>query len=157
MDKLKVLFVCSGNSVRSIMAEAILRSQAGDVFDVYSGGLEVKGINPLTLQVLEESGISTWGLQSKTLDEYVGKVNFAYLITVCSVADIRCPIFMGQGMRLHWPFADPTFMDGTMEEKLAAFRKTRDEIAETLDWWLSRQGLGRSYQWAASDATLMSL
>lgn len=157
MDKIKILFVCSGNSVRSIMAEAILRQEVGDVFDVYSAGLEGKGIHPLTLRVLEEAGISTASLYSKPLEEYIGKNSFGYLITLCSLADIRCPIFMGQGMRLQWPFADPIFVDGTEEEKLAAFRKTRDEIAETIDWWLSRQGLSEKYAWTDAGMNTISL
>lgn len=152
MPKTKVLFVCSGNSVRSLMAEAILRNQAGDLFDVYSAGLEANGVNPLTLQVLEEVGIDTEGLRSKSLAEYIDKEQFGYLITVCSVADIRCPIFTGQGMRLNWPFADPTYIDGTKDEKLAAFRKTRDEIEETIDWWLSCQGIELNYQYRLDDA-----
>ena len=104
--KKKVLFLCTGNSARSQMAEAILHHQAGNNFEVYSAGLEPKPIHSDTLQVLQEEGIDTGRLVSKPLSTYLGKENFDYLITVCDNADKNCPFFPGTGLRLHWPFED---------------------------------------------------
>jgi arsenate reductase len=128
MTKPKVLFLCTGNSARSQMAEGFLRQYAGDRFEVFSAGLEPGSINPLTIQVMEEKGVGMSGYYSKGLDHFLGKVHFAYLITVCSRADEKCPIFPGMGQRLHWPFEDPTAFQGSPEEKLAKFRQVRDEI-----------------------------
>lgn len=126
--KPKVLFLCTGNTARSQMAEGFLRKYAGDRFEVFSAGLEPGVINPLTIQVMEEKGVDMAGHASKGLDKFLGKVHFAYLITVCSRADEKCPIFPGMGQRLHWPFEDPAALQGTQEEKLAKFRQVRDEI-----------------------------
>jgi arsenate reductase len=126
--KPKVLFLCTGNTVRSQMAEGFLRKYAGDRFEVFSAGLEPGFINPLTIQVMEEKGVNMAGYYSKGLDQFLGKVHFAYLITVCSRADEKCPIFPGMGQRLHWPFEDPAAFQGTQEEKLAKFREVRDQI-----------------------------
>ena len=128
MMKPKVLFLCTGNSARSQMAEGFLRKYAGDRFEVFSAGLEPGFINPLTIQVMEEKGMDMSGYYSKGLDQFLGKVHFAYLITVCSRADEKCPIFPGMGQRLHWPFEDPAAFQGSPEEKLAKFRQVRDEI-----------------------------
>ena len=91
----KVLFLCTGNSCRSQMAEAWLRELGGYRFEVYSAGLEPHGVNPNTIIVMEELGIDMSGHRSKQLDEYIGKVDFDYLITVCGNADERCPYFPG--------------------------------------------------------------
>jgi len=126
--KPKILFLCTGNTARSQMAEGFLRKYAGDRFEVFSAGLEPGFINPLTIQVMEEKGMDMSGYYSKGLDQFLGKVHFAYLITVCSRADEKCPIFPGMGQRLHWPFEDPAAFQGSPEEKLAKFRQVRDEI-----------------------------
>jgi arsenate reductase len=130
MTKLKVLFLCTGNSARSQMAEGFLRKYAGDRFEVFSAGLEPGFINPLTIQVMEEQGVNMRGHYSKGLDQFLGKVHFAYLITVCSRAEEKCPIFPGMGQRLHWPFEDPAAYKGSPEERLAIFRQVRDKIEE---------------------------
>ena len=130
MTKLKVLFLCTGNSARSQMAEGFLRKYAGDRFEVFSAGLEPGFINPLTIQVMEEQGVNMRGHYSKGLDQFLGKVHFAYLVTVCSRAEEKCPIFPGMGQRLHWPFEDPAAYKGNPEERLAIFRQVRDEIEE---------------------------
>ena len=122
----KVLFLCTHNSARSQMAEAFLRKYAGDRFDVFSAGLEPGEINPYTRRVMEEVGLILEGQRSKGLTEYLGKVQFAYLITVCDRADEQCPVFPGQGTRLHWSFEDPSAAVGSEDEKLAKFRKVRD-------------------------------
>ncbi len=141
MNKTRVLFLCTGNSARSQMAEAFLRKYAGDDFDVYSAGLEPKGINPYTLKVLKEAGLDTTPLASKGLDTYMGKIHFGYLITVCSKAEDRCPIFPGMGIRLHWPFEDPAAFQGSEEETLAKFREVRDLIDQKIRGWLAEQDI----------------
>jgi arsenate reductase len=104
------------------MAEGFLRKFAGDHYEVFSAGLHPGFINPLTIQVMEERGVDMSGHYSKGLDQFLGKVHFAYLITVCSRADEECPIFPGMGQRLHWPFEDPAVFQGSEADKLAKFR-----------------------------------
>ena len=132
----KVLFLCSGNSARSQMAEAFLRKYGGDRFEAFSAGLEPKEINPLTIQVMEEAGVDISQQTSKSLQQYMGKVHFGYLITVCDRAEEKCPIFPGMGMRLHWPFEDPALFVGTPEAKLAKFREVRELIKAQILAWL---------------------
>ena len=91
MNKIRVLFLCTGNSARSQMAEAFLRSYAGDRYEAYSAGLEPKEIHPLTKKVMDEIGIDISGQNSKSLKDYMGRLHFGYLITVCSQADANCP------------------------------------------------------------------
>ena len=141
MEKTRVLFLCSGNSARSQMAEALLRKKAGDHFEVYSAGLEPAGLNPYTVRVLEEIGLDTTNLRSKSLNSFIGKMHFGYLITVCSRAEEKCPIFPGMGMRLHWPFDDPAAFKGSEEETLVVFRGVRDQIDARIDEWLQSQGI----------------
>ena len=138
MTKTKVLFLCTGNSARSQMAEALLRKHGDKLFEVYSAGLEPAGVNPYTVRVMEELGIDMSNHSSKSLSEYLGKVHFGYLITVCSNADEKCPtVFPGMGKRLHWPFDDPAALDGSDEEKLTKFRQVRDKIEKKIKAWLS--------------------
>lgn len=138
MSKAKVLFMCTGNSARSQIAEALLRKYAGDKYDVYSAGLEPKGINPYTKQVMQEIGISLEGHYAKHFREYMGKLNFGYLITVCSDAEEKCPTtFPGISRRLHWSFEDPAAFVGSDEEKLQKFRDVRDQIDQQIKNWLA--------------------
>ncbi len=136
MSKARVLFLCTGNSARSQMAEALLRKYAGDHFEVYSAGLEPKGLNPYTVKVLDEIGVDTSQHYSKTLDTFMGKVHFGYLITVCSNAEENCPVFPGMGVRMHWPFEDPAAFVGSKEETLQKFREVRDQIDARVREWL---------------------
>lgn len=137
--KTRVLFLCTGNSARSQMAEAFLRKYAGDRFEVHSAGLEPKGINPYTIRVMEEVGIDLSGHRSKGVNEYLGKVLFHYLITVCDDADKNCPTtWPGVNQRLHWSFEDPAAFEGTEEEKLAKFREIRDKIEARILEWLAQ-------------------
>lgn len=136
MGKTRVLFLCTGNTARSQMAEGWLRKVAGERFEVYSAGLEPSVVNPLTIRVMEEAGVDMGGAYSKSLGEFIGKVHFGYLITVCSKAEEKCQIFPGMGVRLHWPFDDPAAVAGTEEERLAFFRKVRDEIREQVAGWV---------------------
>jgi arsenate reductase len=141
MEKSNILFLCSGNSARSQMAEALLRFHAGDYFEVYSAGLVPKGINPLTVQVMEEIGIAMDQHYSKSLNEYVGKLDFGYLITVCGNAEEKCPVFPGMGIRQHWGFDDPAAFQGSDEQKLDQFRHTRNLIETRILMWLSEMGI----------------
>jgi arsenate reductase len=139
MNKTKVLFLCTGNSARSQMAEALLRKYASEHFDVYSAGLEPKGINPFTTQALNEVGLDISGQRSKDVVEYLGRINFGYVITVCSNAEANCPIFPGVSIRLHWPFEDPAHFEGSDMEKAAKFREVRDQIDARIQAWLAEQ------------------
>ena len=136
MAKTRVLFICSGNSARSQMAEAFLRGYAGDQFDVYSAGLEPQAIHPMTVEVMAERGFDLAGHRAKGLDEYLGKIHFGVLVTVCNRAKETCPIFPGGGTRLHWPFDDPAAVTGGEEERLAKFREVRDAIEIRISEWL---------------------
>lgn len=140
MSKAKVLFLCTGNSTRSQMAEAFLKKNGGDRYDAYSAGTEPKGINPYTEQVMEEVGVNLSGQYSKHVKEYMGKIHFAYVITLCDEAEKSCPaIFPGIGQRLHWSFEDPAAFVGLDDEKLAKFRKVRDQIKQRIKEWLMEQ------------------
>ncbi len=141
MSKPKVLFLCTGNSARSQMAEALLRSYAGDHFEVFSAGLEPRGINPLTIQVMEELGLDMSGHTSKDLYTFIGKTSFDTMITVCGRAEESCPIFPGMGIRMHWDIEDPSKFSGTEAEKLAKFREVRDRLDQKIRLWLSQQGI----------------
>ena len=120
---IRVLVVCTGNSARSILAEALLRQHGGDDFEVHSAGTEPKGINPLTERVLDEAGIDHSWARSKSVTEFLSQT-FDYVITVCDQARQVCPVFPGVHETLHWGYEDPAAVEGTEEERLAAFRST---------------------------------
>jgi arsenate reductase len=143
MSKPKVLFLCTGNSARSQMAEGLLRSLAGEHFDVFSAGTEPKGIIlPEVKEALREVGIDTSLQWSKSVMEYMGKVNFGYVITVCSDAEENCPaVFLNMGTHEHWPFDDPARFSGDAESRLMSTRRVRDQIEERLLLWLDAQGI----------------
>ncbi len=141
MGKTKVLFLCTGNSARSQMAEAFLRQYAGKHFEAYSAGLEPKGIHPLTKRVMEEIGYDLSQHSSKNLQTLMNKAHFGYLISVCDRAEKNCPIFPGMGIRLHWPFEDPAEFVGSEKEMLARFREVRDRIDLKIRDWLGQQGI----------------
>jgi arsenate reductase len=141
MSKPRVLFLCTGNSARSIMAEALLRHYAPDHFEVYSAGLDPKGINSYTIRVMNEVGLDVSGGRSTDVMEYLGKVHMGYVITVCSNAEERCPIFPFGTQRLHWPFEDPAAFEGTDDAKLAKFREVRDLNTRRIQAWLREQGI----------------
>ena len=137
MEKKRVIFLCTGNSARSQMAEAFLRKYGSDRFEAYSAGLEPKGINPLTIQVMNEIGLDISGQWSKGVGEYLGKGNFHYLITLCDDAEKNCPtVWPGVNQRLHWSFEDPSAVTGSDAEKLAKFREVRDLIETRIQDWL---------------------
>src|SRR5215207_3718126 len=140
MSRQRVLFLCTGNSARSQMAEAFLRKYAGDLFQPHSAGLEPKGVNPLTVKVMKEAGIDISNQTSKGIEMYLGKTLFQYLITVCDDADKNCPtVWPGVNTRMHWSFEDPAKFEGTEEEKLAKFREVRDLIEIKIRAWVAQQ------------------
>lgn len=142
MTKAKVLFLCTGNSARSQMAEALLKKYAADHFEVHSAGLEPKGINPYTIRVMEEIGLDLSKHRSKDLREYLGHVHFGYLFTVCDHAEENCPrAFLGVGNHTHWSFEDPAAFEGSDELKLAKFREIRDQIDQRIKNWLQEQAI----------------
>lgn len=144
MPKIKVLFLCTGNSARSQMAEAFLREYAGDRFEAHSAGLDPKGINPYTIRVMEEAGLSLESQSSKSVREYLGHTNFGYLITVCDHAEKNCPTtFLGISQRLHWSFEDPAAFEGSDAEKLEKFRQVRDQIAARIQEWVAVESPSR--------------
>lgn len=143
MTKTKVLFLCTGNSARSQMAEAYLRHYGGQIYEPHSAGLIPKGINPNTIRVMEEVGISLEDQFSKGVDEYLGWVNFGWLITVCNQADENCPkTFLGVSNRLHWDdLEDPVAFTGNDEANLQKFREIRDKIGLRIQEWIAEQQL----------------
>jgi len=132
----RVLFVCTANSARSQIAEALLRRHAGAQFEVYSAGIDPGAIHPLTLRVLDEIGIDASGQWAKSVELFRGKMHFDYVITLCSDAEARCPVFPAVATRLHWPFDDPAAASGSEEERLPGFRAVRDEIEKRILAWL---------------------
>ena len=120
------------------MAEALLRKYARDQYDVYSAGLEPQGIDPYAEHVMQEIGVSLTGQYSKHVREYMGKLHFGYLITVCSDAEEKCPAtFPDISHRLHWSFEDPAVLWAPIQEKLQKFREVRDKIDEKIKAWLA--------------------
>jgi arsenate reductase (thioredoxin) len=123
-----VLILCTGNSCRSHLAEGILRAAAGGSLNVQSAGSQPAGyVHPLAIRVMKEIGIDISGHRSKHMDEFL-KQPVETVITVCGKADQACPLFPGQLNRYHWGFFDPAKAEGTDEERLAVFRRVRDEI-----------------------------
>jgi len=139
MEKPVVLFLCTGNTARSQMAEAFLKKFAGDRFEIFSAGYEPKDINPYTTQVMAEVGLDISDQHSKSVKEFLGKIDVRYLIIVCEKAEKTCPkVFPGVLVRLFWPFDDPAAAVGDEKEKLAKFREVRDQIEEQVKSWLSK-------------------
>jgi len=144
-DRIRVLFLCTGNSARSQMAEAFLRRYGGDRYEVHSAGLNPQLINPLTIQVMQEKGYDLSQNRSKGIEQYLGKVLFQYLVTVCADAERNCPqCWPGVSRRLHWPFEDPAAFDGPEEGKLAKFREVRDQIERKVQEWLASESTSSS-------------
>jgi arsenate reductase len=127
MTPIRVLFLCTGNSARSVIAEALLREMGGSDFEVHSAGVAPKGINPYTTRVLADAGIDTSWAESKHMSQFEDQ-RFDYVITVCDNAAEQCPVFPGDPQRIHWSFIDPAAVEGTDIEKLAAFQTTLREM-----------------------------
>jgi arsenate reductase len=138
MSALRVLFLCTHNSARSQMAEALLRRLGGDRFEVASAGTEARGVNPLATRAMAEVGVDLRGHTSKTLERFLGE-RWDYVITVCDGANESCPVFPGASTRLHWSFDDPSAATGSEEQRLALFRRVRDEIEARIEGWLGER------------------
>ncbi|MBA2363127.1 MAG: metalloregulator ArsR/SmtB family transcription factor [Chloroflexia bacterium] len=131
---LRILFLCTHNSARSQLAEAIARRIGGDSVDAYSAGSVVSELHPLTVQLLAEWDIDTTGHRSKTMDEFLGQ-QFDYIITTCDQANEGCPVFPGDPKRIHWSFADPKAVEDP-EEQLRAFQTIRGELLTRIRYLL---------------------
>lgn len=138
MQTQRVLFLCTGNSARSQMAEAILRKYGGDRFEGYSAGLKPKDIHPLTIEVMKEKGYDLSAQHSKGVGDYLGKLLVQTLITLCDDAEKNCPtVWPGVNTRLHWAFEDPAAFEGSDAQKLAKFRQIRDQIEQKVKDWVA--------------------
>jgi arsenate reductase len=142
-NKPKVLFLCTGNSARSQMAEGFLRHYAGDKYEVHSAGMDPQGINPLAIQVMAEKGISIDHQTSDSIRKYLGKQYFGIVVTVCDHAEKNCPrVWLdAQDRHIHWGLEDPAAFEGDAEAKLAKFREIRDIIDETIQGYLLENGV----------------
>lgn len=136
MSKQSVLILCTGNSARSQMAEGLLRSMAGQEFEVASAGVDPSRVRPEAIEAMQELGIDISGHRSKSVDEFAGQ-EFDYVITVCDNAKEQCPVFPGRTRRLHWSFEDPAATQGDEEVRMAVFRRVRDEIQVRLRAFLT--------------------
>lgn len=144
MSKLNILFLCTGNSCRSQMAEGWARHLKGDAIEAFSAGIEKHGLNPHTVAVMAEAGVDIRGQRSKTVAE-LGPISFDYVVTVCGHADEHCPLFPAKTRVIHVGFEDPPQLtrhlpDG--EAKLAVYRRVRDEIRRFIE--SLPQGLSQS-------------
>jgi len=129
--KQRILILCTGNSARSQMAEGLLRHEAGDRFEVFSAGTKPGQVRPEAIAVMRELGIDLSGHRSKHADEFAGQA-FDYVLTVCDNAKESCPIYPGHTNRLHRSFDDPAAVQGSEPDRLAVFRRVRDEIRNYL-------------------------
>jgi arsenate reductase len=127
--KTKILFLCTGNSARSQMAEGLMRHFRGNEFEVFSAGVEPKGVHPQAIAAMREIGVDISGQQSKYVDALPEK-EFDCIITLCDHAAQNCPVFLGKGVRLHHGFFDPAAVQGSEQDVLEAFRKVRDELKQ---------------------------
>ncbi|MCX7828673.1 MAG: arsenate reductase ArsC [Thermanaerothrix sp.] len=146
-DKIRVLFLCGRNTARSQMGEAFLRHIGGDVFDVWSAGLEPgDGVLPIVREVMGEVGIDMSDHYSKSAMELLEKgLEFDIVVTVCDAAMAgRCPDYPGVSKRLHWPFPDPAALEGSHEERLQGARKVRDMIRDAVIELMKEETEGRA-------------
>jgi arsenate reductase len=128
---IRVIFVCTGNSARSQMAEALLRRDGGAAFEVVSAGVDPRAVNPLTIRALDGVGIDIREARSKSVTEFLGQ-SFDYVITVCDRARESCPVFPGGSRTLHWGFDDPAEAEGTEAERSAVFERVLLEISRRI-------------------------
>lgn len=149
---IRVLVICWGNSARSIMAEALLRHHGRGDFDVNSAGIEPKGVNPLTIRVLDEAGLDHSWARSKSVDEFLDQ-SFDYVITVCDEARQVCPVFPGEKQTtLHWGYEDPAKVEGTDAQRLAAFENTLTMLATRITSFVSLARRERALRGEAASA-----
>ena len=145
----RVLVLCTHNSARSQMAEGFLRAWAGDRCEVASAGTEATRVHPLAIRAMAEAGIDLGAHTSKSLDRFVAEP-WDVVITVCDSANEGCPVFPAHTTRIHWSFEDPSRATGTEDERLAVFRRVRDEIAGRLRAWLAEQDMPSGHRSTAA-------
>lgn len=144
-DAKKVLFICSANSARSQMAEALLKRRVGDAFEVHSAGLESTGVHPMTVRVLAEVGIDWSEAQSTSLESLIGHIYFDHAIIVCAAAAERCPrLYPSARDVMKWPFDDPAAATADEAMQLETFRRVRDEIDARLAAWIEAVEVGEA-------------
>lgn len=143
-DKKRVLILCTGNSARSQMAEGLLRHDAGDHFEVESAGAKPSNVRPEAITVMGELGIDISGHRSKSVQKFDCQ-RFDYVITVCDSARESCPVFFGAAKKLHHDFDDPAALSGSEEERLALFRRVRDELRGYLAAFAKDVGRGERH------------
>lgn len=135
MGRKKVLFICVHNSARSQMAEAFLNKLAGDKYEAKSAGITPGKLNPVVVEVMQETGIDISANKTKGIKEFIDRSDvFDYVITVCD--ESGCPLFPGNAEQIHWSFPDPSGFTGTNEEKLAKTREVRDQIKAKIEIWI---------------------
>lgn len=128
----RVLFLCTHNSARSQMAEGLLRWLGGVRYEAFSAGTEATSVRPEAIAVMREIGIDISEQESKTLERFLGQ-EFDAVITVCDAANGACPVFPGARRRVHWSVRDPSTVEGTVEDRLAAFRRARDDLRARIE------------------------
>ncbi len=138
VSRRRVLFLCTHNSARSQMAEGLLRSMAGDRFEVASAGTEATRVHPLAVKAMAEVDVDVSRHASKRLDQFLAQP-WDYVITVCDAANEACPVFPKETGRLHWSFPDPSRATGPEDARLEAFRRVRDQIKARLSDWIKTQ------------------
>jgi arsenate reductase len=138
MKKTRILVLCTGNFARSQMGEGLFREEGGDDYEVFSAGTKPSRVRPEAIAVMREINIDISGNRSKSVDEFAGQL-FDYVVTVCDNARDTCPVFPGATERIHWSLEDPAAVQGTEEERLAAFRRIRDQLHERVKGFLSRE------------------
>jgi arsenate reductase len=134
----RILVLCTGNSARSQIGEGLFRHEGGEAYDVASAGTKPSRVRPEAIAVMKELGIDISGHRSKSVNEFEGQ-SFDYVVTVCDNARDNCPVFPAGTSRLHWSFEDPAAVEGTEEQRLAAFRRIRDQIHERVRRFLRDQ------------------
>lgn len=134
--RVRVLFLCTHNSARSQMAEAILGKLGGDRVEVQSAGTEVTRVHPLAVREMAERGLDISGWRSKSMDEFMGE-RFDYVVTVCDNARESCPIFPGDPERIHWSIPDPSAVEGKEEVRVSAFKRAADELTTRIRYLLA--------------------
>lgn len=142
MNKKKVLFVCIHNSARSQMAEAFLNTMAADCFEAESAGIEPGSLNPIVVDVMKNAGIDISSNKTKNVQDFINANRiYDYIITVCDEASAeRCPVFPGNGKRIHMGFEDPSSFQGSYEEKYQKTMAVRDQIKARLRQWIEERG-----------------
>jgi len=141
MQKMRILVLCTGNSARSQMGEGLFRDEGGGGYEVSSAGTKPSQVRTEAIAVMREIGIDISGNRSKSVDEFAGQA-FDFVVTVCDSARDNCPVFPGATKRIHWSLEDPALVQGTEEERLAAFRLIRDQLRERVKAFV--------YEWAGT-------